>query len=61
MNSARMQNDGDSYPGPMRWLLGTVVAGILMVVIAATLLRKPVTADPFDAPAPAPEATAPGQ
>ena len=59
MNSTHGQNE--SYAGPIRWLLGTIVLGILMVVVAATLLRKPVTADPFDAPAPAAETAAPGQ
>ena len=59
MNSAHGQNE--SYAGPMRWLLGTIVLGILMVVIAANLLRKPVGTDPFDAPAPVTDTAAPGQ
>jgi len=39
-------------------LLGTVVLAILMVVVAATLLRKPAGTNPFDAPAPAAEPAA---
>ena len=58
MNSTHGQNEAESYAGPIRWLLATIVLGILMVVTAAGLLRKPVTTDPFDAPAPAAEPAA---
>ena len=40
-----------SYRRPRAFLLGTIVVGILMVVVAAMLLRKPVATNPFDEPA----------
>jgi hypothetical protein len=40
--------DGDK--GPVLFLLGVIVVGILVIVLAATLLRKPALTDPFDKP-----------
>ena len=40
--------DGDK--GPVMFLLGVIVVGILVIVLAAVLLRKPVQTDPFDKP-----------
>ena len=51
MKSTRGRNERDSYRGPIRWLVATVVLAIVMVVVAATLLRTPVATDPFDASA----------
>lgn len=36
--------------GPVMFLLGVIVVGILVLVLAAALLRKPAQTDPFDAP-----------
>ena len=38
---------------PARYLLGTIVVGILVLVLCGLALRRPVTANPFDEPAPA--------
>ena len=46
-------HDKNSVP----FLIGIIVIGILMIVMAAVLLRKPVSeASPYDAPAPPPAA-----
>ena len=53
---ATEQHDHNSVP----FLLGTVVIGILILVLAAVLLRKPVNqGSPFDTPAPAGAASPP--
>jgi hypothetical protein len=38
---------------PARYLLGTIVVGILVLMLCAVALRRPVSTDPFDPPAPA--------
>jgi hypothetical protein len=38
---------------PARFLLGTIIVGILVLFICGLALRRPPTADPFDQPAPA--------
>jgi hypothetical protein len=36
---------------PSRYLLGTIVVGILVLVLCGLALRRPVTENPFDGPA----------
>ena len=36
---------------PVRFLIGTIVVGILVLVICGLLLRRPVSTNPFDQPA----------
>jgi len=36
---------------PARYLLGTIVVGILVLTLCGLALRRPPTADPFDKPA----------
>jgi hypothetical protein len=36
---------------PMRYLLGTILVGILVLIACGLLLRRPVSTDPFDQPA----------
>lgn len=36
---------------PARYLLGTIVVGILVLTLCGLALRRPPTADPFDHPA----------
>jgi hypothetical protein len=36
---------------PARYLLGTIVVGILVLTLCALALRRPPTSDPFDQPA----------
>jgi hypothetical protein len=36
---------------PARYLLGTIVVGILVLTLCGLALRRPPTADPFDQPA----------
>jgi len=38
---------------PARYLLGTIVVGILVLVLCALALRRPPSTNPFDQPAPA--------
>lgn len=38
---------------PARYLLGTIVVGILVLVMCGLALRRPAATDPFDRPAPA--------
>ncbi len=47
--------------GPVMFLLGVIVVGILVLVLAATLLRKPAQTDPFDAPSTSAEPAAPAK
>ena len=39
----------DDYKGPTMFLIGTIIVAIVVMATAANLLRKPPTADPFDA------------
>ncbi|HXD16989.1 MAG TPA: FeoB-associated Cys-rich membrane protein [Vicinamibacterales bacterium] len=39
---------------PARYLLGTIVVGILVLVLCGLALRRPVNENPFDQPAAAP-------
>ena len=64
MNSADRQKadaagEGDSRP--VVFLLGVIAVGILVVVLAAVLLRKPVATNPFDAPPAPAESTSPAR
>jgi len=36
---------------PARFLLGTIIIGVLVLTICGLMLRKPPTANPFDEPA----------
>jgi hypothetical protein len=36
---------------PARYLLGTIIVGILVLFLCGLALRRPPTADPFDQPA----------
>ena len=36
---------------PARYLLGTIIVGIVVLFICGMALRRPPTADPFDKPA----------
>jgi high-affinity Fe2+/Pb2+ permease len=36
---------------PVRFLIGTIVVGILVLVLCALFLRRPVSTNPFDQPA----------
>jgi hypothetical protein len=45
---------------PARYLLGTIIVGILVLVLCGLALRRPPTNDPFDQAAPAP-ASAPAR
>jgi hypothetical protein len=36
---------------PARYLLGTIVVGILVLVLCGLALRRPVSTNPFDEPA----------
>jgi len=36
---------------PVRYLVGTIVVGILVLVICGLMLRRPVATNPFDQPA----------
>ncbi len=36
---------------PARYLLGTIIVGLCILVLCGLALRRPVTADPFDQPA----------
>ena len=47
--------------GPVMFLLGVIVVGVLVLVLAAVLLRKSPPADPFDAPSTLAEPAAPAQ
>lgn len=38
---------------PARYLLGTIVVGILVLTLCGLALRRPPATDPFDQPAPA--------
>ena len=38
---------------PARYLLGTIIVGILVLFLCGLALRRPAAADPFDKPAPA--------
>jgi hypothetical protein len=38
---------------PARYLLGTIIVGILVLCLCGLALRRPATTDPFDRPAPA--------
>lgn len=49
----------DSNREPVVWLLGVIVVGILTLVLAATLLRKPPQTNPFDEAPTAAEPAAP--
>jgi hypothetical protein len=52
---------GEPAP-PVGFLVGTIIVGILVMVTASLLLRKPPVTDPFDKPADPfdkPAATAP--
>jgi hypothetical protein len=40
---------------PARYLLGTIIVGVLVLFLCALALRRPATSDPFDKPAPAPD------
>jgi hypothetical protein len=51
----------DDYRGPTLFLLGVIVVGILVIVSAAYLLRRPVQTNPFDAPASSAAPAAPGR
>ena len=35
---------------PARYLVGTIIAGILVLFLCGLALRRPPTADPFDQP-----------
>jgi hypothetical protein len=37
---------------PARYLLGTIIVGILVIFLCGLALRRPVATDPFDHPAP---------
>jgi len=37
---------------PARYLLGTIVVGILVLVLCALALSRPASTNPFDQPAP---------
>jgi hypothetical protein len=39
---------------PARYLLGTIIVGILVLVLCSLALRRPVNTNPFDQPAAAP-------
>jgi hypothetical protein len=41
-----------SVTRPARYLLGTIVVGILVLVLCALALRRPASTNPFDQPAP---------
>ena len=43
-----------SMTRPARYLLGTIVVGILVLVLCGLALRRPVNENPFDQPAAAP-------
>ena len=47
--------------GPIMFLLGVIVVGVLVLALAAVLLRKSPPADPFDAPSTLAEPAAPAQ
>lgn len=38
---------------PARYLLGTIIVGILVLFLCGLALRRPPATDPFDQPAPA--------
>ncbi len=38
---------------PARYLVGTIIVGVLVLVLCAVFLRQPVGTNPFDQPAPA--------
>ena len=40
---------------PARYLLGTIIVGILVLFLCGLALRRPPSPDPFDKPAPAPD------
>ena len=42
---------GSCVTPPVRFLIGTIVVGILVLVICGLLLRRPVGTNPFDQPA----------
>ena len=52
---------GKGESGPVVFLLGVIAVGILVVVLAAVLLRKPVATNPFDAPPAPAESTSPAR
>ena len=56
-----METRKESESGPIMWLLGVIVVGILTLVLAATLLRKPPQTNPFDEAPTAAEPAAPPQ
>jgi hypothetical protein len=37
---------------PARFLLGTIIVGIVVLFLCGLALRRPATTDPFDQPAP---------
>jgi hypothetical protein len=45
--------------GPVMFLLGVIVVGVLVLVLAAVLLRRPAQTDPFDAPSTSAEPATP--
>lgn len=42
-----------SMSSPARFLLGTIIVGILVLFLCGLALRRPPVTDPFDKPAPA--------
>jgi len=50
---ARLVDSEAVMSRPARYLLGTIIVGILVLCLCGLALRRPPTADPFDKPAPA--------
>ena len=60
-HGGKMDTPEHGDKGPVMFLLGVIVVGILVLVLAATLLRKPAQTDPFDKPSTSAEPAAPAK
>jgi hypothetical protein len=60
-HGGKMDTREHNDKGPVMFLLGVIVVGVLVLVLAAVLLRKPPQTDPFDAPSTLAEPAAPAR
>jgi hypothetical protein len=60
-HGGKMDTPEHDDKGPVMFLLGVIVVGVLVLVLAAVLLRKPVRTDPFDTPSTLAEPAAPAR
>ena len=60
-HGGKMDTPEHDDKGPVMFLLGVIVVGVLVLVLAAVLLRKPAQTDPFDAPSTLAEPAAPAR